>query len=171
MLKNVQLAIVVVGFLFFLTGCEPENSSSSAALTGGGDLLSIYAASEIRVVGLTEIVSVPGDQWTSRLKAYVDLLDSFGSRVKSPGIFRFELYEFVPRSSQPKGKRVFFRSDIDLTNPVENNRRWRDFLRAYQFDMDLNFRPKPDETFILEATCTTPAGKRLSDLFQLKYEE
>jgi hypothetical protein len=77
----------------------------------------------------------------------------------------------VPRSSQPKGKRIFIWPDIDLTEVAMNNGRWRDFLRAYEFEMDLNFRPAPDNTFVLEVTFTTPAGKRLSDTFQLKCEK
>ncbi len=163
--------IIVSLILFFSTGCEPQSSVSSGSSTSPRDVLSVYAASKVHIFGLTEITPVPTNQWTSNLKVYVDLLDNFACRVKSPGTFRFELYEFVPRSSQPKGKRIFFPPDIDLTDATENNKHWRDFLRAYEFDLDLNFRPKPDETFILEVTFTTPAGKRLSDLFQLKYEK
>jgi hypothetical protein len=163
--------IIVSLILFFSTGCEPESSTSLGSSTSPRDVLSVYAASKVRIIGLTEITPVPTNQWTSNLKVYVDLLDNFACRVKSPGTFRFELYEFVPRSSRPKGKRIFIWPDIDLTEATNNNSHWRDFLRAYQFDLDLNFRPKPDETFILEVTFTTPAGKRLSDLFQLKYEK
>jgi len=163
--------IIVSLILFFLTGCEPESSASLEASTGRRDVLTDYAASRVRIVGLTEITPVGPDFRTSRLKAYVDLLDSSGCRIKSPGTFRFELYEFVPRSSQPKGKRIFIRPDIDLTDATRNNSQWRDFLRAYEFDLDLNFRPRPDDTFVLEVTFTTPAGKRLNDIFQLKCEK
>lgn len=135
-----------------------------------GDVLGAYVASEVRIVGLTEITPVSAGPWQGKLKIYVDLVDSFGCRVKSPGLFRFELYEFVPRSSQPKGKRIFFPPDIDLTDATENNNHWRDFLRAYQFELDLNFSPRPDESFVLEVTFTTPQGRRLRDTFQLRYE-
>lgn len=171
MLKIAVAVIFAVAIVVWSTGCEPESSASLEASTGRRDVFTAYAASRVRIVGLTEITPIGPDFRTSRLKAYVDLLDSTGCRIKSPGAFRFELYEFVPRSSQPKGKRIFIRPDIDLTDATRNNSQWRDFLRAYEFDLDLNFRPRPDDTFVLEVTFTTPAGKRLNDIFQLKCEK
>ena len=37
--------------------------------------------------------------------AYVSLMDVFGSQIKGPAVFRFELYEKVVRSSEPKGNK------------------------------------------------------------------
>jgi hypothetical protein len=143
----------------------------SGPVVGGGDVLSAYAASKIRIVGLSEITGASDDERTSRVKVYVDLLDSFGNRIKSPGVFRFELYEFVPRSSEPKGKRIFIQAEIDLTDATRNNSHWRDFLRTYQFDLPLNFKVKANDVFMLEVTFTTPAGKRLRGLFHLESEK
>jgi len=170
-LKTAQVAISVVVTLLISAGCEPEGAPRPGSVAGGGDVLGAYAASKIRVVGLSEITDASDNERTSGVKVYVDLLDSFGNRIKSPGVFRFELYEFVPRSSEPKGKRIFiWRPDIDLTNAARNNSYWRDFLRAYQFDLDLNFKVKANDAFMLEVTFTTPAGKRLRGLFQLEPE-
>ena len=68
---------------------------------------------------------------------YAALRDSFGSCLKAPGVFRFELYEYVQYSSEPKGKRIIIWPDIDLTDAAENNEYWNDFLRAYEFSLDL----------------------------------
>jgi hypothetical protein len=157
--------------LLISAGCESEGLPGPRSVVGGGDVLSAYATSKIRIVGLSEITGASDDERTSRVKVYVDLLDSFGNRIKSPGVFRFELYEFVPRSSEPKGKRIFIQSEIDLTDATRNNSHWRDFLRAYQFDLPLKFKVKANDTFMLEVTFTTPAGKRLRGLFQLESEK
>lgn len=170
-MKTAQVAISVVVTLLISAGCESEGLSQSEPVVGGGDVLSAYAASKIRIVGLSEITDALDDERTSRVKVYVDLLDSFGNRIKSPGVFRFELYEFMPRSSEPKGKRIFIREDIDLTDATRNNSYWRDFLRTYQFDLDLNFKVKANATLMLEVTFTTPTGKRLRGLFQLEPEQ
>ncbi len=170
MLKIAVVVIFAVAGLICSTGCEPDSSAGRVSAGSRGDVLGAYVASEVRIVGLTEITPVSAGPWQGKLKIYVDLVDNFGCRVKSPGLFRFELYEFVPRSSQPKGKRIFFPPDIDLTDATENNNHWRDFLRAYQFELDLNFSPRPDESFVLEVTFTTPQGRRLRDTFQLRYE-
>ncbi len=170
MLKTAVVVIFAVAGLICSTGCEPDSSAGRFSSGTDGDALGAYVASEVHIVGLTEITSVSEGPWQGKLKIYVDLVDSFGCRVKSPGLFRFELYEFVPRSSQPKGKRIFFPPDIDLTDATTNNSYWRDFLRAYQFELDLNFSPRPDESFVLEVTFTTSQGRRLRDTFQLRYE-
>jgi len=170
MLKIAVAVIFAVAIVVWSTGCEPDGSASGVSLDGGSDVLGAYVASAVRIVGLTEITQVSAGPWQGKLNAYVDLVDSFGCRVKSPGLFRFELYEFVPRSSEPKGKRRFFPPDIDLTDATKNNKYWRDFLRAYQFELPLNFSPRPDESFVLEVTFTTPRGRRLKDTLQLRYE-
>lgn len=99
----------------------------------------------------------------SQINVYVSLLDSFGSQKKSPGIFRFEMYEYIQRSAEPKGGRIAIWPDIDLSNAAENNRYWRDFLRAYQFN--LPFEPASNQSYILQVTFLCPTGKRLSDEF------
>jgi hypothetical protein len=89
--------------------------------------------------------------------------------MKSPGVFRFELYEKVPRSAEPKGKRISKWPDIDLTDAVENNARWRDYLRAYEFTLPLE--SETGQSHILQATCLCPNGKRLSAEFALAKEK
>jgi hypothetical protein len=170
MLKTAAIVIFTVAGLICSTGCEPDSSAGRVSSNRADDALGAYVPSEVRIVGLTEIAPVSAGPWQGKLKIYVDLIDTFGCRVKSPGLFRFELYEFVPRSSEPKGKRIFFPPDTDLTDATENNKHWRDFLRAYQFEPPLNFSPRPDESFVLEVTFTTPQGSRLKDTFQLRYE-
>ena len=124
-----------------------------------------YTPLKIDIVPLTEYTGDSDAGEVSKIKVYVSLLDSFGYQMKSPGIFRFELYERVPRSAEPKGRRVAIWPDNDLTDVVENNRYWRDFLRAYEFD--LPFESEASQNYILEATCICPNGKRLSAEFTL----
>ena len=169
-LKIAGVAIFTVVTLVCSTGCEPDGSAGRVSSRRADDTLTAFGPSEVHIVGLTEIETVSAGPWQGKLTVYVDLLDTFGCRVKSPGLFRFELYEFVPRSSQPRGKRIFFPRDIDLTDAKENNKRWRDFLRAYEFEMALDFEPQPEQSFVLEVTFTTPYGSRLRDTFQLRYQ-
>jgi len=100
------------------------------------------------------------------LNAYVGLLDAFGCQIKAPGVLRFELYQYVPRSAEPKGQRLAIWPDIDLTHPATNNRYWLDFLRAYEFKLDAP--AGLNETYVLEATCMCPDGRRLTATFPLR---
>ena len=124
-----------------------------------------YAPVKIDIMPLTEFVN-PGDTKQSKINLYVSLLDPFGSQIKSPGMFRFELYEYIQRSAESKGKRAIIWPDVDLTDPVKNNDSWRDFLRAYVFSLPCEQTNSQD--YILQVTCLCPNGKRLSSEFTLR---
>ena len=77
-----------------------------------------------------------------------------------------QLYVYVQRSAEPKGKRAIIWPDIDLTSAAKNNEHWRDFLRAYQFNLPCELQKGQD--YILEVTCRCPSGRRLSDEFTVR---
>ena len=155
------LRIFCVVFLLVHSGCEPSGvaTKSTAETT--------YAPAKIDILPLTELVYPDSTGQQPQLRVYVSLLDSFGSQIKAPGVFRFELYEYVQRSSEPKGRRISIWPDTDLTAPADNNTHWQDFLRAYEFI--LIFEPAGDQSYILQATCLCPDGRRLSVEFALKH--
>jgi hypothetical protein len=178
--------------LLTYAGCEPVRTTGAPPAdhnTAEAPLCVYYAPVKIDILPLTEFVALDGSSEPHTIDTYVSLLDSFGSQIKSPGKFRFELYEYVQRSAEPKGRRVMIwpESDLsdpnsgnrywtDLSDPAANNRSWRDFLRAYQFN--LPFKPAPREgalrpgrEYVLEATCLTPNGSRLTAEFGLKRRE
>ena len=88
-------------------------------------------------------------------------------RLKSPEIFRFELYEKVRQSAEPRGKRIAIWPDFDLTEPAENNKHWQDFLRSYRFELELE--EQMDNDCILQVTWLSAGGRRLSADFEPKY--
>ncbi len=171
------LSSVVCLLAMLLGGAGCESASVGPGLTGSATKtdddfkrLSVYshfAPAKINIMPLTEFIS-PGDARQANINLYVSLLDSFGSQIKSPCVFRFELYQKVQRSSEPKGRRVIIWPDIDLTDLVENDEYWRDFLRAYEFNLPFEFRlGRTNQSYILQVTSLCPTGRRLSDEFVL----
>jgi hypothetical protein len=171
------LSSVVCLLAMLLGGAGCESASGGPGLTGPATKtdddfkrLSVYshfAPAKVNIMPLTEFIS-PGDARQANINLYVSLLDSFGSQIKSPCVFRFELYQKVQRSSEPKGKRVIIWPDIDLTDLVENDEYWRDFLRAYEFNLPFEFRlGQTNQSYILQVTSLCPTGRRLSDEFVL----
>jgi hypothetical protein len=162
----------LVAFLI-QAGCEQTQSpgdETTPITVSDSKELSVYlryAPAMVHILPLTEIIKASDEQDKPKLKVYVSLLDSFGSQIKTPAVFRFEIYEYVQRSSEPKGKRIAIWPDINLTEPSENNKYWRDFLRAYEFN--LPFEPESDKSYIVQATCICPNGRRLLAEFTLKH--
>ncbi len=124
-----------------------------------------FAPAKICILPLTELPGSTGSSQAVALTAYVGLMDAFGCQIKAPGVVRFELYRYVPRSAEPKGQRLAIWPDIDLTHPATNNKYWRDFLRAYEFKLDAP--AGLNEIYVLEATCMCPDGRRLTATFPL----
>jgi hypothetical protein len=119
-----------------------------------------FGPARISILPLSEITHPVATGQGDTLTVYVAVLDAFGCPMKAPCTLRFEVYEYVRRSAQPKGQRLMTWQDVDLTHPAENHRYWRDFLRAYEFQFEL--RVDRDQTYILEATCLSSDGRRLS---------
>ncbi len=163
---------LLVPVLIACGGCEapPQGAKSAAQQTAGqgtqlGDQSSAtaptgFGPARISILPLSEITGAAGIGQDAKLDVYVSLLDAFGSPVKAPCTMRFELYEHVRRSAQTKGQRLMIWPDIDLTRPTDNHKFWRDFLRSYEFQ--LNLRVERDRTYILEATYLGSDGRRLS---------
>lgn len=118
-----------------------------------------YGPARIDILPLTALTQAGDSGGDSTVTVYICLLDSYDSQIKSPAIFRFELFEHVQRSSEPKGKRLKIWPDIALTDPALNNNHWQDFLRAYLFSLPLQKLHSGD--YILHTTCITPDDKRL----------
>lgn len=163
-------AITIITQMFLLllvgTGCEPTKTELPAVNNNGLKQLAEYSPAKVDVMPLTEFTRQGGQ---TKLKVYVSLLDSFGCQIKTPATFRFELHNKVPRSAEPKGKRVSIWPDIDLNDPVQNNKYWQDFLRSYKFD--LPFEPKTEQSYVLQVTALCPNGRRLSTEFSVKYTD
>jgi len=172
--RNFDISFLIFAFLlaFWASGCAstgpaaPSSAETASEPTPGAvqsapeRLPSGYAPVEIAVLPLTELTDAANGQPGAQLNIYISLLDGYREKVKAPGVFRFELYEYVQRSSEPKGQRIAIWPDIDLTDPAQNQRYWRDFLRAYEFR--LAAQASKSKTYILEVTCLRPGGKRLS---------
>jgi hypothetical protein len=166
--------VVALLFLFFSIGCD-SIPVGDKIFGRPGDLEQTraaydpYAPVKLEIIPLTEFVGDNEDQAVSAINVYVALLDQFDSQVKSPGTFRFEIYEYLQRSARNIGRRVAIWPDIDLKDAEQNNSYWRDFLRAYYFELD--FMPQGGKKYILQATCICPNGIRLSGEYLLELSD
>jgi hypothetical protein len=122
----------------------------------------LFVPNRIKFNQLTEFTQ------DGQITACVDMLDQFDSRIKAAGVWRFELYEYVPRSAEPRGTRLYIWPDIDLTDAKTNCGYWQDYLRCYKFDLNLEIDLADGKTYILQAVCLTIEGKSITDSMELK---
>lgn len=165
-----KLCVFAIACVLFNAGCQSWSSSSGPTTNTNNGLnraasCTHFAPDRIDILPLTEYV--PADQaHRPHINLYVSLLDPFGSHIKSPGVFRFELYEHVPRSAKPKGRRLEWWPDVDLTDLAINDRYWRDFLHAYEFPLPL--AQTDAKSRILQVTYICPTGKLITCEFTLR---
>ncbi|OHB49839.1 MAG: hypothetical protein A2Y10_09445 [Planctomycetes bacterium GWF2_41_51] len=153
------MIIAVSILMMLLSGCESLNKTDVPA--GTFQKGCIFTPQKISFNQLTEI----SQQW--QITAYIDVYDQYNSRIKAPGIWRFELYSKVPRSADPAGGRIHLWPDLDLTQALANNGLWQDYLRCYKFELNLD-ADLGNDGYILEAICYTADGKSISDTIELK---
>ncbi len=168
MKKNI---IIFWGFLIIiltLCGCEQFPAVWPSESDTGGHIR-YYEPAGIKITPLTEFVTIQPEE-ELKLRVYVDVLDGFDSRMKTPAVFRFEAYEYVPRSGEEKGRRSIIWPDIDLTEPGRNNEHWHDYLRCYEFSLDVGAEIRKDYSYVLQVTCITPVGEQLTDDFIIEYK-
>ena len=174
-----RLALVsLVLFGVFDGGCgqpQPESTSPAQPIAAAETKETVeqppvvmptgFGPARVHILPLTELMAASREGAGPTLYIYLALLDGFDAQIKAPTRVRFEFYEFVPRSAEPKGQRLDM-WHVDLTSPAVNNTYWRDFLRAYEVERPV--QANPDETYVLEATCMCPDDKRLTTEFVLK---
>ena len=156
--SNILKVLLPVMFLA-AAGCEQTYIAPLGKANKVLSIYTLYSPEKIEFTPLTEFIDAGRTQKQPVIRAYVSMLDSSGSQIKSPGVFRFELYQRLAHSADRKGKRIFIWPDIDLNDPVENANYWQDFLRAYRFDLD--FMPQDKQAYILQVTCLGPNGNRI----------
>jgi hypothetical protein len=114
----VILQILFLVSLLIYIGCEPPSASTvepsqvaakpPTRIEKAADAqdYSGYMPAKVDIMPLTELVLAPHAKGSSKLRIYISLLDSFDCQMKSPGVFRFELYEWVSLSAEP-GKKSY----------------------------------------------------------------
>jgi hypothetical protein len=146
-------------------GCEEQQVQNRQSGSPADEMQGtcLFVPAKIKFNQLTEITQ------NSQITAYIDMFDQFGSRIKAAGIWKFELYEYVLRSAEPKGARLYFWPDINLADAKVNFSYWQDYLRCYKFELNLDTDLAGDKTYILQAVCFTADGKRITDSIELKH--
>ncbi len=164
--RQIGLILLCLG----ISGCHPTHLATPKGSLTSSQIpayLVAFGPKQLSLMRWTEIIGQDNGVSPFKIKIYASLLDSFGVQIKSPGTFRFELYERTRRSAQIRGKRLILWPDVELMEADINNQYWQDYLRSYQFTFDIN-TPLTDKDYVLQATFFLPDGNRLTAEYPVK---
>lgn len=111
-----------------------------------------FVPAAIEVNRLSEITLIDDYNEYAVINVFVDVADMFGVNMKAPGVLRFELYEYKNLSANNIGTRIYDWPVIDITNGQENQKYWRDSLRAYMFELKIGQKLDKNAKYVLSAT-------------------
>lgn len=148
-----------------LIGCQAPESPGQPAVDGDGRV----AIQRVQISPLTEFIADPENPDAHQLKVLLEVFDMSGLPVSTAGTVRFELYEFRPLSSDPRGRRLSIWPALDLSNAADAEKYWSQLLRGYEFYLPIDFLPRGGRKYVLEVTCFDGQIRR-SDLFKLQFQ-
>ncbi len=165
-MKTLLPKLLFILALLTYPGCNlgPGSDSPDDLARSNASFCARFGPKRLDILPLTHVASSSSPDAT--INVYVSLIDAYDSQIKAPTIVRFELFQYVERSTDHKGKRTAIWPDIDLTDPDTNNNYWQDFLRAYLFSLPV--QKSSVDSSILQVTCLCPSGRRISGDFIIR---
>ena len=150
---------------FALIGCEMPESPGQSPVDGPGSA----AVGRVQISPLTEFIASPEKPGSCQLKVLLEVFNAQGLPVSIIGTVRFELYEFRPLSSDPRGRRLSIWPELDLGNAADAENYWSQLLRGYEFYLPVDFTPGSGKKYVLEVTCFDEQIRH-RDLFKMQYQ-
>ena len=148
-----------------IAGCSTSHLPAPSDVLREGD----SAVERIRISAITELIQDSTTTDGVQVKTLVELLSASGEPIEAPCVIRFELYEFRPLSSDPRGRRLLIWPNQSLSEPDTNKEQWKDYLHGYEFFLPVEFALERGKKYVFEATCLINR-RRYSDLFKIQYE-
>jgi hypothetical protein len=106
----------------------------------------------------------------------IELLLQGVNAMDNPGLMlagniRVELFEHVPGSADPKGRRLEH-WDVELATAADQRRYWNQMTQMYEFRLGADLsRIPPADKYVLLATYNSPLGDHMSDEVLIVYRQ
>jgi hypothetical protein len=94
------------------------------------------------------------------IEVHIAAKDSFGHATKAFGDFRFELYDFRPNATDPKGQRLAV-WEVSTSDPRTNRDHWNEVHRTYEFRLGWDQTVPISTKLVLVAVFSSPFTERL----------
>ena len=122
--------------------------------------LDLMLPRSIRIHVFTRTETFDEERGLAGVNVRIEAVDAYGDSTKAFGTFRFEMYQFVPNTIDPKGK-LLASWDEPLLDPRKNLLHWQKVHRIYEFKLQWD-RPVPvGQRFVLSAIFSSPFTERM----------
>jgi hypothetical protein len=141
--------------------------AGKGASTAPGDIqavppaLNVLLPTKIRIHPFTGMRTFEEAGNVKGLDVRIEALDAWGDTIKAFGDFRFELYSFMPNSTERKADNKLVVWEVPLTDPKDNFVHWNSINRAYEFKLQWAAGITAGQRYVLVAVFTSPYTKRL----------
>lgn len=158
------LCMVVLGFL--TAGCDFQSwrfgtkGSDQRVLQPVPEPIDLMLPRDIRIHPFTGMRTFDETGGIKGIDVRIETVDAYGDAAKAFGNFRFEMYEFLPNSIDPKGKRIATWEEA-LLKSKKNLLHWDKITRTYKFKLQWD-KPIPiGKRFVLVVIFSSPFTERM----------
>ena len=142
------------------TAVDQPDSAAPVNVQAVPPPLNLLLPKKIRIHPLTTVRTAKEAGSITVLDVRVEALDADGNTARAFGNFRFELFSFMPNSTEPKaGKLVTW--EVPLSDPKTNLVHWNNINRAYEFKLQWDSGITAGRKYVLVAIFASPYTKRL----------
>lgn len=147
-------------------GCNNDNwrfgmkAPSADVLQPVPEPINLLLPNAIRIHPFTGTQIFDADRNLRGVDVRIEVMDAYGDAAKAFGDFRFEMYQFIPNSIDPKGKRIATWEE-SLIEPKKNLLHWDKITRTYEFKLQWDEPIAPGRQFVLLAYFDSPFTDRL----------
>ncbi|KPK76026.1 MAG: hypothetical protein AMJ79_08650 [Phycisphaerae bacterium SM23_30] len=156
-----------VGLWGVIIGCNGMESKPADEERAGA-----FFVKEVRLQrSFTRILEADPQQGEpAGIEAYVELLDQFGDPIKGAGVFRFEIFRYVPAVSDPRGRRFAGAGMqvLDLSEPQVSQQYWDGITQCYRMILELPEEAAGARQIVLQATFISDPTGRVQDTLVLE---
>lgn len=152
-----------------LCSCKGSMRGFGSAEPVDPESMTLLLPTKIKVHSFTKIKPLFGSPLPNGIEVWLEPRDRFGDVVKIVGDLRFELYRYKPASSDPKGEQIEF-WEAQIATAKDQQQYWDKVARMYQFPLGWDYAPPAGKRYILLATYQPPAGERITDQYELRFE-
>jgi len=168
MAKTRTLAVCMLGLIATACGCGDAGwgfgfkQSAAAPPQAVPAPIDLLLPKTIRIHPFTQTRVFDEAGGIKGVDVRIEAVDAYGDATKAFGDFRFEMYDFVTNSLDPKGKRIATWNE-SLLEPKRNLLHWDKITRTYEFKLQWD-RPIPvGKRYVLVAVFSSPFTRRIID--------